>query len=63
MSRSEAALLVALDRGGLQYDRRKCGERGGPVWRFGGRFFRPRDVKLMIKRGVAVRVGTRIVKA
>ena len=62
MSNSEQALMAALERGGLVHDRSKCGKRGGPVWRFGHRFFRPSDVQELIARGIAVRVGKKVVK-
>jgi hypothetical protein len=63
VSNSEAALRAALDLGGLIYDRSKCGQRGGPVWRFGQRFFRPSDVNELIASGFAVRIGNQVVKA
>lgn len=63
MSNSQIVLLAAIDRGPLVYQRSNPTSAGGACWRFGRRWFRAEDVQHIIARGLAVRIGNRVVKA
>lgn len=63
MSKSEIALLAAINRGPLIYQRSNPHSAGGACWRFGRRWFRAEDVNEIIARGLAVRMGKKVVKA